>query len=132
MPDPARLSGDRQSLEVTGDALACPHRLGCGWFSYRKHRPHEGLRPEHTIHDPAKYLPGVDIRAVETQTVSVGQQLRKPPGKSEYLRATGSVIGYDKGKNATWSFAECSGGPKSHGRPMASSNHKVPQNDRED
>ena len=51
------------------------------------------------------------------------------PGRTEYLREVGEVIGWDDGKDATLSYAECSGGLAGsrafHGRPMTASNPKV-------
>lgn len=112
----------------------CPNRLGCAWTEHeRKHFPHRGLEPSHTRHGPAKYLPGTSgaqIRAIETATVqSPSATLSLPPGKSEYVRPMDRVIGWDEGQDATVSFAECSGGAWAgrsyHGRPMASSSHKL-------
>lgn len=115
-------------------AAACPERLGCVWSAHgRKHFPHHGLRKEHTVHGPAKYLAGMsqaDIKATETATVRAPTtRLSLPPGKSEYARDIGSVVGWDAGGDATFSFVECSGGASSgrtyHGRPMSSGNQKL-------
>jgi hypothetical protein len=55
--------------------------------------------------------------------------LSRPPGKAEYIRGVDQVIGWDEGKDATISFAECSGGETAgrsyHGRPMAPDNIKL-------
>jgi hypothetical protein len=112
----------------------CPARLRCGWSEHgRKHFPHPGLTPAHTVHGPAKYLPGTtreEIRALETGTVEApDSSLRLPPGKWEYVRQVVQVIGWDRGQDAAHSLAECSGGTSGgrafHGRPMASDNPKL-------
>lgn len=111
----------------------CPVRLGCGWMPYLKHRNHGGFTKKHTQHGPARYLPGMkadEIQAVETATVQTPTAvLSPPPGKAEYVRVVEDVIGWDRGEDATISFAECSGGVAAarsfHGRPMARSNHKL-------
>ena len=68
----------------------CPGRLGCRWSLHRwKHFPHAGLKREHTVHGPARYLPGTTaerIRAIESQTVgSPDATLSVPPGRAEYV-----------------------------------------------
>jgi hypothetical protein len=88
---------------------------------------------EHTLTGPAKYLPGSTpehIRALETTTVGQPDRVVSlPPAKAEYVRSANSVIGWDRGEDAKFSFAECSGGNVAgrsfHGRPMAASNHKL-------
>jgi hypothetical protein len=116
----------------------CPQKLGCSWTSHRrKHFPHRGLKREHTAKGPAKYLPGTtegDIRALETETVGhPTRRLALPPQRSEYVRAMGAVIGWDRGRDATFSFAECSGGATGgrsyHGRPMSRENRKLDEVD---
>lgn len=79
---------------------------------------------------PAKYLLHVHVQAVETATVAGVE--RKAIGalaaKTEYLRATGVVIGWDDGQDATLSYVECSGGAAVrtfHGRPMHPGNRTV-------
>ena len=113
---------------------ACPEKFGCVWSQHgRKHFPHRGLSREHTVHGPAKYLPGMsqqEIMAIETATVRAPPtRLSLPPGKSEYARDVGFVIGWDAGGDATYSFVECSGGASSsrtyHGRPMSSGSQKL-------
>ncbi|MCC6521902.1 MAG: hypothetical protein IT373_04510 [Polyangiaceae bacterium] len=112
----------------------CPDRLGCAWQEHgRKHFPHVGQTRAHTRHGPARYLPGTTsdaIRSLETQTVRAPDHvLSAPPGKSEYVRDMHAVIGWDAGRDATSSFAECSGGATRgrayHGRPMCVGNHKL-------
>lgn len=113
----------------------CPTRFGCGWTQHgRKHFPHQGLTREHTTHPyPSKYLPGTtpeQIRNLETATIQApGTVLAMPPGKAEYARAADQVIGWDRGRDATVSFVECSGGAtvgrSYHGRPMAPDNRKL-------
>ena len=71
-----------------------------------------------------------EIQAMETATVQTPTAvLSPPPGKAEYIRVVEEVIGWDKGEDATISFAECSGGVAAgrsfHGRPMARANHKL-------
>jgi hypothetical protein len=115
--------------------VPCPARLGCGWTQHgRKHFPHPGLTREHTKNgSPAKYLPGTtpeQIQTIETATVRAPDNvLSTPPAKAEYARSTGKVIGWDRGEDATVSFAECSGGATAgrayHGRPMAIDNRKL-------
>jgi hypothetical protein len=91
------------------------------------------MTKEHTRHGPAVYCLGMNqqtIRDLETETVrSPSSVLSTPPGKSEYAREMGLVIGWDEGKDATLSFVECSGGLSAgrsfHGRPMATSNRKI-------
>lgn len=62
--------------------------------------------------------------------------LSEPPGKSEYVREAGAVIGWDRGRDATHSFVECSGGATAgrayHGRPMSAGNHKLEGGARDD
>ncbi len=113
----------------------CPDRLGCTWTQHgRKHFPHPGLTREHTKNGyPAKYLPETtpeQIQAIETATVRTPDEvLALPPGRAEYIRPMDRVIGWDRGKDAMISFAECSGGATAgrsyHGRPMAPDNHKL-------
>lgn len=112
----------------------CPGRLRCGWSEHgRKHFPHRGVTPEHTVHGPARYLPGTtdaQIRAIETATAQAPTRtLAEPPGKAEYARNVDGVIGWDEGKDATISFVECSGGTVHgrafHGRPLAPRNRKL-------
>jgi hypothetical protein len=109
----------------------CPARLGCEWSPHRwKHRPHRDLKPEDTLNDNAKYLPGTNIRLLETATVQAPAMiLSQTPTMSEYVRPMDVVIGYDCGKDAAISFVECSGGVLDgrsfHGRPMAPSDYKL-------
>jgi hypothetical protein len=120
---------------VVQPLLPCPGRLGCGWTQHgRKHFPHPGLTREHTTHGyPAKYLPGStpeQIQGIETSTVlAPARALSIPPGKAEYVREIDHVIGWDRGKDATISFVECSGGATAgrsyHGRPMAPDNVRL-------
>ena len=112
---------------------SCPALRGCSWTEHgRKHFPHRGLTKDHTRHGPAKYLPGTtpaQIRAIENVTVSVGAFRADTTSNTEYARETDHVVGWDKGEDATVSFAECSGGDSAgrsfHGRPMTTSNHRL-------
>jgi hypothetical protein len=102
----------------------------CGWSSHGfKHFPFEGMTPRHTHHAPARYLPGLDIRALETETVRQPEiRLEQTPSKTEYLRDMQRVIGWDMGQDATLSFVECTGGDRArtlHGRPMHVGNIKA-------
>jgi hypothetical protein len=62
---------------------------------------------------PAKYLPSTTepaIRALESTTRMGADHARGlSVGKVQYLRST-ELIGWDEGKDATWSYVECSGG----------------------
>jgi hypothetical protein len=118
----------------TSPTASCPGRLSCAWSQHdRSHFPTHGSTQAKTQRGPAKYLPGTtpaQMRAIETATVATpGAARSQPPGKSEYLRDVGAVIGWDKGEETTLSFVECSGGDLAgrafHGRPMAASNHKL-------
>lgn len=87
---------------------------------------------EDTRHGPARYLPGTtieQIRDLEAKTVQSGERTVHTGAHTEYVRPVGTVIGWDRAEDATWSFAECSGGTSSgrsyHGRPMAESNRKL-------
>lgn len=112
---------------------SCPEKFGCVWAEYLKHRPHRGLRKEHTRHGPARYLPGTSpkqIRVIETTTVqSASARHAIPPQKVEYVRPMDIVIGWDEGEDATISFVECSGGSVGgrsfHGRPMRAMNPRL-------
>jgi hypothetical protein len=111
----------------------CPVRLGCGWSSAkRKHFPFKGLRPEHTAHQPARYLPGTteaQIRMIETATATAPDRKLAAHPHAKYARAVGAPIGWDNGADAVVSFVECSGGLADgrayHGRPMAGTNPKL-------
>lgn len=112
---------------------SCPDNLGCSWASnYRKHWPHRDLKPNDTRSGPAKYLWGTavaEIRKMETETVRTGAQTERSPHHTEYMRPMAHVIGWDRGEDATISFAECSGGTEAsrtyHGRPLAPRNLKA-------
>jgi hypothetical protein len=105
----------------------------CSWSAHNyKHFPFRGMTREHTLHGPARYLPGFDefaIRALETATSRTRERSRGSlSGRTEYLRDIGEVIGWDEGQNAEISFVECSGSPTVrtfHGRPMHAGNHKM-------
>jgi len=43
-------------------------------------------------------------------TVGTGERLERSPTHSDYVREADEVIGWDKGRDAALSFAECSGG----------------------
>lgn len=111
----------------------CPEARACAWSSHRrKHFPFKGMVRADTIKEPAKYLWGMtraEIRSLERQTVQTGTRIERSPTHSEYLREIGEVIGWDEGRDATVSFAECSGGTNAsrafHGRPMSTPNRKV-------
>jgi hypothetical protein len=83
----------------------------------------------HTTSGPARYLPGTQIRSLETATVCGGQRTARSATSFEYVRQLDSVIGWDQGQDAYVSFAERSGGAVAgrsyHGRPMARSNPKL-------
>jgi hypothetical protein len=109
---------------------ACPVEGRCSWWHHGyKHFPKQGITAKHTQHGPAKYtVPARTIGALETETirspsVKAGSHVN---GRTEYLRDVGTVIGWDEGENASFSYAECSGGVTSgrayHGRPMHESN----------
>jgi hypothetical protein len=92
------------------------------------------MKPKHTVRpNPARYLPAFDgpsIRALETATASDAFRLHVfPGGKAEYRRNVAEAIGWDDGKDAMFSFVECSGGLGAgrayHGRPMHASNPKL-------
>jgi len=88
------------------------------------------MKREHTLHGPARYLPGTNIADVETSTVRAPDRHLASEGHlSEYVRQTGVVIGWDLGRDAMLSFVECSGGVGAgrayHGRPMAEDNPKL-------
>jgi len=111
----------------------CPEARACIWWAHGfKHFPHRDIRKSDTRHGPARYLPETSpatIEAMETETVRTAERVELSPGKSEYLHDAGEVIGWDMGKDATYSFAECSGGQTAgrrfHGQPMATGNHKL-------
>jgi hypothetical protein len=104
---------------------------GCTWAStYYKHTWKRGVRREHTMHGPALYFEAVPRRQVEEATIRApGAHRGAVPGKSEYLREVGEVIGWDEGCDASLSYVECSGGPGAgrafHGRPMHAENATV-------
>lgn len=113
---------------------ACPEARSCIWTQHnRRHFPFKGMTRADTLgDDPALYLPGMkpnDIRALETETVQTGARLERTPNHSEYRRQMDKVIGWDDGKDAALSFAECSGGTNAgrsfHGRPMSTENRKA-------
>jgi hypothetical protein len=88
----------------------------------------------HTLHGPSLYLSGTsaaEIKTIETATVESGERRERNQTKSEYSREVSQVIGWDRGEDARFSFAECSGGITAgrayHGRPMAASNIKLEQ-----
>lgn len=111
----------------------CPAWRGCAWSQHgRRHFPFKGMLRTDTINKPAKYKSGLmpaDIKALESQTVRTGQRRERSPAHSEYQRDMGEVIGWDEGRDATLSFAECSGGTDAsrafHGRPMSAQNRKA-------
>jgi hypothetical protein len=98
----------------------------CSWNRHGfKHFPAKGVTRDDTRHGPAKYLPDLDaaqIQAIETGTVrGPGAHSGAPPGKTEYIRDVGQVIGWDSGQDAHLSFAECTGAQGArafHGRPI--------------
>lgn len=112
---------------------SCVSDLRCEWAGdYHKHLPHRNMKRSDTRHGPASYLAGTkrqQVQAIENDTVRQGKRQVVNDHNSEYLRDVGKVIGWDAGKDATWSFVECSGGlvagRRFHGRPMAASNHKL-------
>lgn len=135
-----RPSGSRLSYPCRWRTMArlpirkvCPSALGCAWSPHRrKHFPHRGMVREDTRHGPSRYLPGTkaeQIEQIETKTVREGHRTAYADACSEYVHSVGEVIGWDRAEDATWSFAECSGGVASgrsfHGRPMAESNRKL-------
>lgn len=75
---------------------------------------------------PAKYLvessTAERVKEIERTTLGRADARRGVvPGKTEYLRDSGSVIGWDEGQDAVLSYVECSGGTGArcfHGRPM--------------
>ncbi len=109
----------------------------CAWSPHNhKHFPIADMKPKHTVRpNAARYLAvfdGPSIRALETATARDAFRLHiLPGGKAEYRRDVGEVIGWDDGKEATFSFVECSGGAGAgrayHGRPMHPSNPKLSQ-----
>ena len=105
----------------------CPR---CTWIRYPKHLGHKGLKPAHTIDkNPAKYLPSTDVRALETATVTrPDRAVGDATAVSEYLRDTGTTIGYDEGVAARWSFVQCgtgTGARSYHGQPMQEGNART-------
>lgn len=111
----------------------CPGLRACAWSQHaRKHFPFKGMTRSDTVNEPALYRWGMkpgDIRALESETVRTGKRLERSPTHSEYLREVDEVIGWDEGREATVSFAECSGGANAsrtfHGRPMSAQNRKA-------
>ena len=111
----------------------CPVLRACQWSQHgRKHFPFKGMTRSDTVNEPALYRPGMkpgDIRALEGETVRIGKRMGRSPAHSEYVRKVDEVIGWDEGRDATLSFAECSGGTNvsrtSHGRPMSTENRKA-------
>lgn len=113
-------------------AKECPAAHNCTWMLYVKHLPHRGMKQAQTHSKASRYRSGMtreQIRDLETQTVLSGTRKSLSPFNSEYYRDLDEVIGWDEGRDATWSFVECSGGDAGgrsfHGRPMAPSNHKL-------
>ena len=90
-------------------APSCPTQRSCAWNAHNvKHLPRRGLTRDDTRHGPAVYSFGIGKDAVcEIETATVREPTRvlsPPPGKSEYVRDTGTVIGLDAGQDATYSF----------------------------
>ncbi len=90
------------------------------------------MTAEHTREGPARYLPAFGPREVcelETGTIQRPDRLRgRTPAKTEYLRDTGAVIGWDEGEATAISFVECSGGASVrafHGRPIRPGSPKL-------
>jgi hypothetical protein len=102
----------------------------CQWSPNKwKHIAIQGMRREHTRRGPARYLVGIDVQALETETVQAGARSVSLPAKATYTRDVGAVIGWDDGRDATVSYVECSGGGGAgrsfHGRPMHPDNRAL-------
>lgn len=101
----------------------------CARAKYIKHDPVAGMTLAHTKRpNPARYLDLASIEPIERGTIAGFDHTgtAKPPSKTEYLRDTGEVIGWDDGREAEWSFVECCGNARRafHGRPMHAGNKK--------
>lgn len=96
-----------------------------------EHSPIPGMTRQHTRNgSPARYFGDEQaIRAIEDETARRAPLVRGAfPGKTEYLRSVGEVIGWDDGDDATLSYVECIGsaGCRSrHGRPIREGNPKT-------
>lgn len=102
--------------------LLSPPPSVCQWSPHGwKHVAIQGMTRAHTHHN-ARYMAGIDVQALETETVQAGARRVSPPALATYTREVGSVIGWDDGRDATFSHVECSGGDTAgrsfHGRPM--------------
>lgn len=121
---------------ISGPECLLDARATCTWSPHRyKHFPFGGMTPRHTVHpNPARYLGHLDerqIRELEITTIRQTEYTKGSPlgGRTEYLRSVGRVIGWDDGREAEFSYVECSGGIHQgrsfHGRPAHRANVKV-------
>ena len=106
----------------------------CAWshHGYKHFAAKSDTRGDTANGNPALYLSSFSARFIETierTTVSIANwRSGNLPQRTEYLRDAGITIGWDDGKDATLSFAECSGGSHArsvHGRPAHVTNAKA-------
>lgn len=96
----------------------------------RKHAPvkEDPTKVKRSTKDgPAKYcLHEPQLHSLELDTIRSYDKTRGLlPMKTEYLRKVDALLGWDEGKDAMWSYVECTAnGPKRqfHGRPMNDQN----------
>lgn len=107
----------------------------CAWSHHNyKHFGARGLTHEHTRHGPAKYLPTLgeeEIQVIEVETTLRPDLRAGAPesGRTRYARDADTVLGWDEGRDANWSYVECSGGAASarsfHGRPVHAASRTI-------